>query len=164
LTTKFGAALRYDFKLIRKEMTMIWWLVNLILLILLGVLGIASWLKTQQPKLAPQLSKLEAVEGWVGLVGLVWGLIMLLQWLQFSRYMSYAPVYGLISLLTVLTVLALSLILGLPQLRTLIGSNGFTNKLAEVTGKMAPFKMILGAACLFFALYSLVMSSGVRTF
>ena len=144
---------------------MIWLLVNVILLVLLGVLGIASWLKTQQPKFATQLGKLEAVEGWIGLAGLVWGLIMLLQWLQYASFvLRYAPVHALIGLLIVAVVLALSLILGLPQLRTLVGSNGFTNKLAEFAGKLAPFKMILGVACLFFALYSLVMSSGVRTF
>jgi hypothetical protein len=143
---------------------MIWWLVNLILLILLGVLGVASWVKTQQPKFAPQLGKLEAVEGWIGVAGLVWGLIMLLQWLQYAGYMRYAPFHALIGLLIVLVVLALSLIFAAPQLRTSIGSNDFTNKLAQFTGKLSPFKMILGLACLFFALYTLVMSSGVRTF
>ena len=144
---------------------MIWWLLNLILLILLGVLGIASWLKTQQPKAGEHLAKLEAVEGWIGLAGLVWGLIMLLQWLSASpTALRYAPMYALIGLISVLVVLALSLILGLPQLRTLIGSNDFTNKLAQLSVKLAPFKAVLGAVCLFLALYALVQSSGVRTF
>jgi hypothetical protein len=143
---------------------MIWWLINLILLILLGVLGIASWVKTQQPKFGEQLAKLEAFEGWIGLAGLVWGVIMLLQWLQLASYINYAPVHVLIGLLIVLVVIALSLILSATQLRTLIGANDFTNKLAQFTGKLAPYKMILGVACLFFALYTLVASSGVRTF
>ena len=143
---------------------MIWWLINLILLILLGVLGIASWLKTQQPKAGEHLAKIEAFEGWIGLVGLVWGVIMLLQWLQVANYISYAPVHVLLGLVIVLVVIALSLILGLPQLRTLIGANDFTNKLAQLAGKLAPYKIVLGAACLFFALYTLVSSSGMRAF
>ena len=43
-------------------------------------------------------------------------------------------------------VIALSLILALPQLRSLIGSNDFTNKLAQLAGKVAPYKMVLGCA------------------
>jgi len=136
-------------------------IVNLILLVLLGVLGIASWLKTRQPSLGAQLGKLAAVEGWIGLVGLVWGLIMLLQWLQFLSVFSYAPVRALLGLASVLVMIALSLILGLPQLRSLIGSNDFTNKLAELAGKLAPFKMVLGCACLFFAVWTLIAMMGV---
>jgi len=139
------------------------WLVNLILFILLGLLGVASWVKTRQPNLSAQFSKLEAVEGWVGLVGLVWGLIMLLQWLQVLSIFSYAPIRVLIGLASVLVVIALSLILGLPQLRSLIGSNDFTNKLANLAGKLAPYKMILGCACLFLAAYTLVVMAGVST-
>jgi len=156
--------LRYDFNSFREGTTMIWLLINLILLVLLGVLGIASWLKTQQPKFAPQLSKLEAVEGWIGIAGLVWGVIILLQWLQVASFvLRYAFVTGLVSLLMVLVVLTLSLILAMPQLRTLTGNNAFVGNIAQFTAKLAPFKMILGLACLFFALYSLVMTSGVRT-
>jgi len=140
------------------------WLVNLVLLVLLGILGIASWLKTRQPNLGAQLGKLEAVEGWIGLVGLVWGLVMLLQWLQFLSIMSYAPIRALISLASVLVVIALSLILGLPQLRSLIGSNDFTNKLAELTGKLGPYKMALGCACLVLAASTLIAMAGVSTF
>src|SRR5471032_2295262 len=113
------------------------WLVNLILLILLGLLGIAAWLKNRQPKLSPQLGKLESVEGWVGVVGLVWGIVMLLQWLTVaSSVFRYAPGFGLIGLVTILIILALSLILALPMLRSLFGSNNFTNKLGQLTTKL----------------------------
>src|ERR1043165_9343386 len=132
---------------------MIWLLINLILLVLLGVLGVASWLKTQQPKFAPQLSKLEAVEGWIGIAGLVWGVIMLLQWLQYASYvLRFAFIHAIVGLLMVLVVLTLSLILAMPQLRTLTGNNAFIGNVAQFTAKLAPFKMILGLACLFFAL------------
>jgi hypothetical protein len=139
-------------------------LVNLILLILLGLLGIASWLKTRQPNLNPQLGKLESVEGWIGLVGLIWGIVMLLQWLSYAgTIFRYAPGIGLIGLITILVILALSLILGLPQLRTLVGSNNFTNKLAELSGKLGPYKVGLGFACLILAAYTLIMLAGVRS-
>jgi hypothetical protein len=138
-------------------------LVNLVLLVLLGILGIASWLKSRQPNLAAQLGKLEAVEGWIGLVGLVWGIVMLLQWLQVLSVLSYAPIRALIGLASVLVVIALSLILGLPQLRSLIGSSAFTNKLAELAGKLGPYKMVLGCACLFLAASTLLSMAGVRT-
>jgi hypothetical protein len=141
------------------------WLLNLILLILLGVLGIASWLKSRQPNLNEQLGKLEAVEGWIGLAGLVWGIVMLLQWLSVaSSIFRYAPGFGLIGLITILIILALSLILGLPQLRTLVGSNDFTNKLAQLTGKLGPYKVGLGFACLVLALYTLINLASYRGF
>jgi hypothetical protein len=141
------------------------WLLNLILLILLGVLGIASWLKSRQPNLNAQLGKLEAVEGWIGLAGLVWGIVMLLQWRSVaSSIFRYAPGIGLIGLITILIILALSLILGLPQLRTLVGSNDFTNKLAQLTGKLGPYKVGLGFACLVLALYTLINLASYRGF
>jgi hypothetical protein len=140
-------------------------LLNLILLILLGVLGIASWLKNRQPNLNTQLGKLEAIEGWIGLIGLIWGIVMLLQWLSLaSSIFRYAPAFGLIGLITILIILALSLILGLPQLRTLVGSNDFTNKLAQLTGKLGPYKVGLGFACLVLALYTLINLASYRGF
>jgi hypothetical protein len=132
------------------------WVLNLILLVLLGLLGIASWLKTRQPNLNAQLGKIEAFEGWIGLVGLIWGVVMLVQWLTFLGVFAIAPVRALIGLASLLVVIALSLILGLPQLRTLMGSNDLTNKLADLTGKLAPFKMGLGCACLVLAASTLV--------
>lgn len=141
------------------------WLVNVILLILLGVLGISSWLKTQQPKIGPQLGKLEAVEGWVGVVGLVWGIVMLLQWLTVaSSILRYSPGFGLVSLITILVIMALSLILALPVLRTLFGSNDFTGKLGQLTSKLAPYKIGLGFSCLVLAIYTLIMLASFHAF
>ena len=141
------------------------WLVNLILLILLGLLGIAAWLKSRQPKLSPHLGKLSSVEGWVGLVGLVWGIVMLLQWLSAaSVVLHYAPGLGLIGLVTIAIILALSLILALPVLRSLFGSNDFTRKLGQFTTKLAPYKVGLGFACLVLALYTLFTLARYRAF
>lgn len=132
------------------------WLINLILLILLGLLGISPWLKAQQPATRDFLTKLESVEGWIGIAGLVWGVVMLLQWLSVaSSLFQYAPGLGLIGLATILIILALSLILAVSQLRSLFGSNDFTNKLAGFTAKLAPFRIGLGFACLVLAVYTL---------
>ena len=139
-------------------------LVTLILLILLGLLGIASWLKSRQPKAGAALGQLESIGGWVGVVGLVWGLVMLLQWLQALGYLSYAPGRALIGLVTILIVIALSLILAVPVLRSLFGSNNFTNKLGQFTGKLTQYKIGLGFACLVLALYTLILLAGVRGF
>src|SRR5262249_19087102 len=126
------------------------------------ILGIASWLKTRQPNLNAQLGKLESFEGWIGLVGLVWGLIMLLRWLQALGYLSYAPGYALVGLAAALVVIALSLILSLPVLKNLFGANNFTNKLGDLAGKLGPYKIGLGFACLVLALYMLLTMASVR--
>ena len=133
------------------------WLLDLILLILLGILGIASWLKTQQPKLGGQLGPLESVSGWVGLVGLIWGIILLLRWIAAIGAFSFAPGMMLIALVVALVITALSLILALPVLRSLLGSNDFTNRMAALADKLGPYKVALGFTCLLLALYSLVM-------
>ena len=133
------------------------WLLDLVLLILLGILGIASWLKTQQPKLAAQLGPLESISGWVGLVGLIWGLILLLRWIAALGAFSFAPGMMLIALVVALVIAALSLILALPVLRTLLGGNDFTNRMADLAGQLGPYKVGLGFACLVLALYSLVV-------
>jgi len=133
------------------------WLIDLLLLILLGILGIASWLKSSQPKIGGQLAPLESISGWVGLVGLIWGIILLLRWIAALGAFSFAPGMMLIALVVALVISALSLILALPTLRTLLGSNDFTNKMADLAGKLGPYKVGLGFACLILALYSLVM-------
>jgi hypothetical protein len=133
------------------------WLIDLILLVLLGVLGITSWLKTSQPKVGAQLAPLESVSGWIGLAGLIWGIILLLRWIAAIGAFSFAPGMMLIALAVALIISALSLILALPTLRTLLGSNDFTNKMADLAGKLGPYKVGLGFACLVLALYSIVM-------
>jgi ABC-type phosphate/phosphonate transport system permease subunit len=138
------------------------WLVNLILLILLGLLGIASWLKSRQPKVSDPINKLESVEGWIGLVGLVWGIVLLLHWLSAIQVLSYAPGLMVVTLVIALVIIALSLILAIPALRSLFGSNDFTNKLGQFTTKLAPYKMGLGFACLVLALYTLVTLASFR--
>jgi hypothetical protein len=133
------------------------WLIDLILLILLGLLGIAAWLKSQQPKLGGQLGALEGVSGWIGLAGLIWGIILLLRWIGAIGAFSFAPGMMLIALAVALVICALSLILALPVLRQLLGSNDFTNRMADLAGKLGPYKVGLGFACLLLAAYSLVM-------
>jgi len=133
------------------------WLIDLILLILLGILGIASWLRTTQPKFAAQLAPLENVAGWIGLAGLVWGIVLLLRWISAISAFGFAPGMMLVALIVDLVIIALSLILALPVLRSLLGSNAFTNRAAEVAGKLGPYKVALGFACLVLALYSLVV-------
>jgi len=133
------------------------WLIDIVLLVLLGILGIASWLRTTQPKLASQLGPLESVAGWIGLAGLIWGIILLLRWIGALGAFSFAPGMMLIALAVALVILALSLILALPVLRQLFGSNDFTNKMAEFAGKLGPYKVGLGFACLVLALYSLIV-------
>src|SRR5262249_12738583 len=118
--------------------------VNLPVLILLGVLGIASWIKSRQVQAIGPLAQIEEVGSWIGLVGLFWCLVMLVQALPMLRVFGYAPVVVLIALASVLAVIALSLILALPVLRTLFGTNAFNSRLSNITGKLAPFKVMLG--------------------
>ena len=129
------------------------WLIDLIILILLGLLGISAWLKSNQPKVSDHIGKLESVEGWIGVVGLVWGTVLLLQWLSVG--LRYAAGMSLVALITVLVILGLSLVLGVEKLRSLFGSNGFTNKLGEFAAKLAPYRLGMGFACLLLALYML---------
>ncbi|HET6546045.1 MAG TPA: hypothetical protein VFG55_04780 [Rhodanobacteraceae bacterium] len=135
------------------------WLLSLILLILLGLLGIASWLKSRRPEVAGHLGPLESVEGWIGLLGLIWGLFLLLRWIASLGVMSSAPGLMLIALITALAIAALGLILALPLLRSLIGDNRFTGTLADLTGKLLPYKVGFGFVCLALALYSLLSAA-----
>jgi len=142
----------------------IWWLFTFVMLVLLGILGIASWLKTRQPNLSQQIGMLESVEGIIGLIGLVWGIVLLLHWISALGVFGYMPGLMLISLVIALAITGLSLILALPQLKTMIGANDFTNKLSQLTSTLAPHKMILGIVCLVFALYMLLSLAGMRAF
>lgn len=137
-------------------------IVSLLLLVLLGVLGIASWLQAKLPAANSSLRKLEPVEGWIGLVGLIWGVVMLLQALPLLRFLGNAPVTVLISLISVFVVIALSLILAIPVVRSLLGSNAFATKLAHGARKLHPFKVVLGFTCLVLAALSLLSVLGIR--
>jgi len=142
----------------------LFFLVTFALLVLLGILGIASWLKTRQPNLGDSLGKLESVEGIIGVIGLIWGIVLLLQWISGFGAFRYVPGMMLILLVEALAIIALSLILALPQLKSILGSSEFTTKLSDLAGRLAPHKMVLGIVCLVFALYSLVSLGGVRMF
>jgi hypothetical protein len=139
-------------------------IVTLLLLIVLGILGISSWLKTRQPGASTNLAKLEQFEGWIGLIGLVWGIVMLLQWLQALEFIRYAGSAMFLGLVMILVIIALSLILAMPVLRSLFGANNFTTKLAEFSGKLMPYKVGLGFACLVLAVYLLTTLSSMRAF
>jgi hypothetical protein len=89
---------------------------------------------------------------------------MLLQWLQMLEYIRYAGSAVIFGLVMILVIIALSLILAMPVLRSLFGANNFTNKLAEFSGKLMPYKVGLGFACLVLAIYMLVTLSSVRAF
>ena len=133
------------------------WIVSLLLLIALGLLGIASWLRHRKPDAAGPLAQLEGIGGWVGLVGLVWGVLLLVNWVLAIGALAAAPLMMIIALATALVITALSLILAMPTVKTLAGSNDFTRKLEQTAAKFGPFKVILGAVCLGLAAWTLVM-------
>ena len=137
-------------------------IVTLLLLVLLGVLGIASWLQTKLPAANSSLRKLESVEGWIGLVGLIWGALMLLQALPLLRFLGNAPVTVLISLISVFVVIALSLILAIPVVCSLLASNAFAAKLDHGARKLQPFKAALGFTCLVLSALSLLGVLGIH--
>ena len=139
-------------------------IVTLLLLILLGILGVSSWVRSRQPNAGAQLEKLEQFGGWIGLVGLVWGIVMLLQWLQVLEYIRFAGSAVVLGLVMILVIISLSLILAMPVLRNLFGANNFTNKLTEFSGKLMPYKVGLGFACLVLAIYMIVTMSSMRAF
>jgi hypothetical protein len=103
------------------------------------------------------LRPLESIAGWVGLAGLVWGIVLLLRWISALGAFSFAPGSMLIALFVALVICALSLILALPVLRQLFGSNDFTNRMAQLADRLGPYKVGLGFACLVLALYALVV-------
>ena len=131
------------------------WLLTFILLVLLGLLGIADWLKSRRPDTARHLHPIEQFEGFIGIAGLVWGTLLLLRWLSKLGVM-WASGAMLVSLLMALVVLALSLILGLPLLRSMFGEGEFMAKVARLTERLVPYKLGLGFACFVLALYSLL--------
>ncbi|MGH8172804.1 MAG: hypothetical protein ACREPX_06630 [Rhodanobacteraceae bacterium] len=132
------------------------WLLTLILLVLLGILGISPWLKEKRPDTGRHLQPLEQFEGWIGGAGLVWGILLLLRWLAAIGVLRFAAGGMLVMLLTALVVLALSLILGLPLLRSMFGTGAFMEKVARLTDRLVPYRIGLGFACLVLALYTLL--------
>lgn len=133
-----------------------YWL-SLILLILLGVLGIAGWLRSRQPSAGRALAPLEALSGWVGLLGLIWGVFVLVRAISYiGVMMRYAFGSWLLMVLTGLVITAISLILVAPLLRQLLGRNGFTAAIDGVAAKLGPHRVVLGAACLALALWSIL--------
>ena len=135
------------------------WIVSLLLLIALGLLGIASWLRQRQPDVSGPLAQLEGIAGWVGLVGLIWGVLLLVNWVLSIGAMAAAPLMMIIALASAFTITALSLILAMPVVKTIAGSNDFTHKLEQTAAKFGPFKVILGAVCLGLAAWTLVMTA-----
>jgi hypothetical protein len=131
-------------------------LLSLILLIVLGILGILPWLKNQQPKFAENLKPLEGISGWVGIAGLVWAVVLLLQWISALGAFRYVPGLMLVSLFTVLVIAALSLLLSVGMLASMVNNSSVNSKLSETADKLAPYKVGLGFACLILALYSLI--------
>jgi len=131
------------------------WLLTLILLVLLGLLGISDWLKAKRPDIARHLQPIEQFEGWIGVAGVVWGILLLLRWLAGIGVLRFAGGGMLVMLLTALVVFALSLILGLPILRSLFGEGAFMAKVAQLVDRLSPYKVGLGFACLVLALYTL---------
>jgi hypothetical protein len=131
------------------------WLLTVLLLILIGLLGIAPWLKARRPDAANHLQPLEQFEGPIGAAGLVLGLLLLLRWLSRLGVMASAGAM-LVTLLTAGVMIALSLILGLPLLRSMFGDGDFMNKVSRLVDRLLPYKIGLGFACFVLALYSLV--------
>ncbi|QBB72069.1 hypothetical protein ELE36_17795 [Pseudolysobacter antarcticus] len=131
-------------------------LLSLILLIVLGILGILPWLKNQQPAFAEHLKPLEGVSAWVGIAGLVWAVVLLLQWISALGIFRYAPGVMLISLFTTLVIAALSLLLSVSMLASMVNNSTVNSKLSETADKLAPYKVGLGLTCLILALYSLI--------
>lgn len=132
-------------------------ILNLILLIALGLLGIASFIRSRNPHAAGPLAQLESVGGWIGLVGLVLGVVAIVRWILAINLLSVAPVTMIIALATALVITALSLILAMPILKSLVGANPFTLKLEALAGQLGAYKVILGAICLGLAVYSIVL-------
>lgn len=135
------------------------WIVSLLLLIALGLLGIASWLRQRKPDSVGPLAQLEGIAGWVGLVGLIWGVLLLVNWVLSIGAMAAAPLMMIIALASAFTITALSLILAMPVVKTIAGSNDFTRKLEQTAAKFGPFKVILGAVCLGLAAWTLLMTA-----
>ena len=133
------------------------WIVSLLLLIALGLLGIASWLRQRKPDASGPLAQLEGIGGWVGLAGLVWGVLLLVNWVLSIGAMAVAPLMMIIALASAMVITTLSLILAMPMVKTLAGSNGFTRSLERTATTLGPFKVILGAVCLGLAAWTLVM-------
>jgi hypothetical protein len=131
------------------------WLLTVLLLILLGLLGIAPWLKSRRPDAGSHLQPIEQFEGPIGAAGLILGLLLLLRWLSRLGVMHTAGAM-LVTLITALVMIAVSLILGLPFLRSMFGEGDFMTKVSRLIDRLLPYKIGLGFACFVLALYSLV--------
>lgn len=132
-------------------------ILNLVLLVALGLLGIASFIRSRNPQAAGPLAQLESIGGWIGLVGLVLGVLAIVQLILNIGVLMAVPITFILVLATAVAITALSLILAMPTLKTLLGASPFTLKLEALAAQLAGFKVILGAVCLGLAVWSLIV-------
>lgn len=125
------------------------WL-HTILLILAAILALSSVIASKSADAKKMIDKLVPYQALIGVGLLAVGVIQLLRVgpINLFRGLTHMPLYGLALLIGVLGGILLGFMFGMPQIAKWIpGDSPAEQKAQELSQKLAPYQLILGALC-----------------
>jgi hypothetical protein len=122
--------------------------VLVILMILGGILGVSGLIVAKRPDARAMIDKLVPFQAFIGVGLLALGLWLLIKVgpISMFRGLSHAPVFGLFAISATYGAILLGFLFGMPQIAKWIpGESAAETKATELSKKLAPFQLILGA-------------------
>lgn len=139
------------------------WLV-VVLMIAGGILGISGLIVAKKPDAKALIDKLVPFQAFIG-VGLLgfglWFLIRVGPAMPF-RLVSVLPMFAVFAIAATWGSMLLGFLFGMPQIAKWIpGESAAENKAMELSKKLAPFQLILGAIVGFGGIIGLLIGLGI---
>ncbi len=134
------------------------WL-HIILMLAGGVLGISGLIVAKKPDAKAMIEKLVPFQAFIGVGLLVMGIWSMLQVgpVTMFRLLSIVPLPALVIICGSFGSILLGFLFGMPQIAKWIpGESAAETKASELSKKLAPFQLILGAVVLFAGVFSLL--------
>ncbi len=134
------------------------WL-HIILMLAGGILGISGLIVAKKPDAKAMIEKLVPFQAFIGVGLLVMGIWSMLQVgpITMFRLISIVPLPALVIICGSYGSILLGFLFGMPQIAKWIpGESSAETKAMELSKKLAPFQLILGAVVLFAGVFSLL--------
>lgn len=134
------------------------WL-HIILMLAGGILGISGLIVAKKPDAKAMIEKLVPFQAFIGVGLLVMGIWSMLQIgpITMFRLISIVPLPALVIICGSYGSILLGFLFGMPQIAKWIpGESNAETKAMELSKKLAPFQLILGAVVLFAGVFSLL--------
>lgn len=122
--------------------------VLIFLMIAGGILGVSGLIVAKKPNAKALIDKLVPFQAFIGVGLLALGLWALMSFgpINTFRYMSVWPTLGIFAVTASWGAILLGFLFGMPQIAKWIpGESAAENKAMELSKKLAPFQLILGA-------------------